>query len=233
MSQLITITTPAETKILTVNTGIGPAGPAGSSASVTESSVGAFAVLHSAAQTLSTEAKALARANIGVATGTGDALTSATLDQFADVSQTSGATLTIPASATVFGTNTGDQDLSGYAALAHTHVLADITDAKITQDDYDATFIAGSINTSGTGVGSGGFIDTTSGGSIDTSYGGYISTSYGGSIDTRGGGSIDTSYGGYISTSYDGGSIDTTGTGTIGLGTTATSTTPTHPESSR
>jgi hypothetical protein len=221
MANTLTITVLGEEKTLTVNTGIGPAGPAGSSASVTESSVGEFAVLHTAAQTLSTEAKALARANIGVATGTGDALTSGTLDQFADVSQTSGATLTIPASATVFGTNTGDQDLSGYAALVHTHVLADITDAKITQDDYDATRLAGSINTSGTGAGAGGSIDTSSnGGSIDTSGdGGIIFTrSNGGSIDT-------SSDGGSINTSNGGGGITTTGTGTIELGNAGTRTT--------
>jgi hypothetical protein len=180
-----------------------------------------------------------------VSVGSGDALTSGTLDQFTDVSQTSGATLTIPASATVSGTNTGDQDLSGYALTSslgtaaaadvgdfaeavHTHVLADITDAKITQDDFDGTYVAGAINTSGTGAGPGGYIVTSGGGFIDTSNGGNIDTSGGGGpINTSGGGGAINTYGngGSIDTSNGGGNIDTTGTGTIGLGTTGTRTT--------
>jgi hypothetical protein len=180
-----------------------------------------------------------------VSVGSGDALTSGTLDQFADVSQTSGATLTIPASATVFGSNTGDQDLSGYALTSslgtaaaadvgdfaeavHTHVLADITDAKITQDDFDGTYVAGAINTSGTGAGPGGFVSTVGGGFIDTSNGGNIDTSGGGGpINTSGGGGAINTYGngGSIDTSNGGGSINTSGTGAIQLGTTGTRTT--------
>jgi hypothetical protein len=58
--------------------------------------------------------------------GGGDALVANTLDQFADVTQTGGATLAISASTTLSGgthsgTNTGDQDLSGYSLTSHNH----------------------------------------------------------------------------------------------------------------
>ena len=69
--------------------------------------------------------------------GSGDALTSGTLDQFADVTQTAGRTLAITGNTTlaggtysgnVTGNNTGDQDLSAYATKAATlDQFADVT----------------------------------------------------------------------------------------------------------
>lgn len=60
--------------------------------------------------------------NNSAAVGGGDALVANTLDQFADVTQTSGATLAISASTTLgggshSGTNTGDQSLAGLVPL--------------------------------------------------------------------------------------------------------------------
>jgi hypothetical protein len=63
--------------------------------------------------------------------GGGDALVASTLDQFADVTQTGGATLAISASTTLSGgthsgTNTGDQDLSGYVLTAAIDTLTEL-----------------------------------------------------------------------------------------------------------
>jgi len=78
----------------------------------------------------------------GTKTGTatfipGDALKSGTLDQFSDVTQTGGATLAISANTSLnggthSGTNTGDQDLSGYSLTSHTHTgVYDLTQSAI------------------------------------------------------------------------------------------------------
>jgi len=97
----------------------------------------------------------------------------------------------------------------GAANTTHTHVIADITGLDITQDDFDETFTAGNINTSGSTNGAGGSITTSdNGGSINTG-------ATGGSINTSGdGGSIDTSAeGGHINTSSTGGNINTSDSG--------------------
>lgn len=118
----------------------------------------------------------------------------------------------------------------------------------ITQGGGGMTCGGGGINTSGSNDAAGGFIDTSAGdyagGYIDTSGGGGV----GGSIDTSGndganggfiscrgqsgsnGGAINLSgglngSGGNITTAEGGGSIDTTGTGSIQLGVSGTRTT--------
>lgn len=84
---------------------------------------------------------------------------------------------------------------------------------------------AGTINTgTNTTTGSGGAVNTSgatgkNGGAINTS---AASTGAGGAINTSGGASAD---GGSITTNNGGGSINTTGTGSIGLGTSGTRTT--------
>jgi hypothetical protein len=61
---------------------------------------------------------------VSISVGGGDALVANSLDQFADVTQAAGKTLSITESTTLAGgthsgTNTGDQDLSAYAPLAN------------------------------------------------------------------------------------------------------------------
>jgi hypothetical protein len=72
--------------------------------------------------------------------GGGDALVANNLDQFADVTQAAGQTLAISSSTTLSGgthsgTNTGDQDLSGYVLTASIDTLAElnaiVTDATL------------------------------------------------------------------------------------------------------
>ena len=93
-------------------------------------------------------------------------------------------------------------------------------------DSRIANIAANSITTSGNDVGdpNGGYIDTSGsdepGGNIDTS-GGSGAGAVGGSINTSG----NSASGGSINTSDGGGSIDTRGTGSVGLGVSGTRTT--------
>jgi hypothetical protein len=84
--------------------------------------------------------------------GGGDALTSSNLDQFADVTQTSGQTLAITASTTLnggthSGTNTGDQDLSGY--VQDSDVDTSNTPSKIVARDGAGVINVGLMNATG------------------------------------------------------------------------------------
>jgi len=75
-----------------------------------------------------------------ISAGGGDAVVSGTLDQFADVTQTAGKTLAITENTSLnggthSGTNTGDQDLSGYVLTTAIDTLAElnaiVTDATL------------------------------------------------------------------------------------------------------
>jgi hypothetical protein len=114
---------------ITINLDTAARGPAGADGAAT------FTALTDAPSSYAGQGLKLVRVNSGgtalefvTASGTGDALVSGTLDQFADVTQTSGATLAISASTTLnggthSGTNTGDQDLSSYVTLTGTQTL--------------------------------------------------------------------------------------------------------------
>jgi hypothetical protein len=116
--------------------------------------------------------------------GGGDALTSGTLDQFTDVTQTAGKTLAITESTTLAGgthsgTNTGDQDLSGYVLTESINTLSElnavVTDATLI-DTNDARLSDARTPTSHThgNLTNGGAIGTTSGLPIKTGTSGVL-----------------------------------------------------------
>jgi hypothetical protein len=118
---------------ITINLDTAARGPAGADGAAT------FTALTDTPSSYTGQGLKFVRVNSGgtalefvTASGTGDALVSGTLDQFADVTQTSGATLAISASTTLnggthSGTNTGDQDLSSYVTLTGTQTLSNKT----------------------------------------------------------------------------------------------------------
>jgi hypothetical protein len=116
--------------------------------------------------------------------GGGDALTSGTLDQFTDVTQTATKTLAITESTTLAGgthsgTNTGDQDLSGYVLTESINTLSElnavVTDATLI-DTNDARLSDARTPTSHThgNLTNGGAIGTTSGLPIKTGTSGVL-----------------------------------------------------------
>ena len=135
---------------------------------------------------------------------------------------------------------------NGSTVSAGNIVSADVTDLLITQTNTGGNS-AGTINTSASLTANGGSISMIGGGGITMNEGpsgasagtiitsGGSTTGSGGNINTSGGtsgagGSINTSGsgsrpGGSINTSNNGGSVDTTGTGSIGLGVASTRTT--------
>ena len=124
-----------------------------------------------------------------------------------------------PAAVTALsGTNTGDQDLSGYAPL----VSPSFTTPSLgvaTADSVNGIAILAGTGTLQLGDG---YIDLRYGGSLNMAEGGAINTSnFGGAIHTNAlGGAINTStYGGAINTSNYGGAINTTAGGSFTTGT--------------
>lgn len=164
---------------------------------------------------------------------TGDSLNGNTLTAGTGTLTLGSYTLTVSGTATVSGTNTGDQDLSSYAPLVSPSfttpslgaaTAGTINNVSITTNQASAAlYVGGSIDTrSLSGTNLGGSITTTG---ETGAAGGYINTSgaigiAGGNINTSIGGSINTSDGGgNIFTFGGGGNIDTTAGGSLTTGT--------------